>query len=86
MEKRTLNLGTVRVCPTCKRGDVIIRGMSVLGPSEVMTWDEEDKRYRFSHIADDQETYYLLDCEHSVTKTEVEKLEKPKFLRWYPQD
>lgn len=80
------NLGIIRLCPQCKQGNVIIRNVATSGPSEVFTWDEDQQRFNWSYTDDDKETFYGLDCGHTVTKTEVDKLETPKFVRWYPQE
>ena len=77
-----LNLGTVRACPSCKQGDVIIRSIITTGPTEVMEWDEEMQSLHYSHTKDDKETFYVLDCGHTVSRTLVEQEETPKFVRW----
>lgn len=79
-----LNFGVVGFCPECKRGNVIIRSFAATGPTEVMKWSEEERRYKYSHTEDDQETHYGLECGHTVTKTALEEATVPKFVRWYP--
>ncbi len=81
-----LNLGTVRACPSCKRGNVIIRGIITTGPTEVVDWDEEKKHFQYSHTKDDQESFYVLDCGHTESRTLVEQEETPKFVRWYIEE
>lgn len=80
------NLGIVRACPSCKRGNVIIRGIIMTGPTEVVNWNAEEKNFQWSHTKDDRESFYALDCGHTVSRMLVEKEETPKFVRWYPEE
>lgn len=81
-----MNLGTVRACPSCKRGNVIIRSIIITGPTEVVNWNAEEKHFQWSHTKDDKESFYALDCGHTVSRVLVEKEETPKFVRWYPEE
>ena len=81
-----LNLGTVRACPACKQGNMIIRSIITTGPTEVVNWDAEEKSFQWSHTKDDKESFYALDCGHTVSRTLVEQEETPKFVRWYIEE
>ena len=81
-----LNLGTVRACPSCKQGNVIIRSIITTGPTEVVDWNVEEKSFRYSHTKDDKESFYVLDCGHTESRTLVEQEETPKFVRWHIEE
>ena len=81
-----LNLGTVRVCPSCKQGNVIIRSVITTGPSQVLHWDPATGTIQGSHTKDDKESFYALDCGHTVSRTLVEQEETPKFVRWHIEE
>ncbi len=81
-----LDLGTVRACPICKRGNIIIRSIVSHGPTQVVVnWAASDKPNVYEEKSD-REVWYVLDCGHKVSEGAVQQENTPKFVRWYPED
>lgn len=80
------DFGTVRTCPKCRRGNVSIAHVISWGPAVEMVWNEETEKYEFVPVVKNPETFYNLECGHTVTKSDAEDMEVPKFVRWYPQE
>ncbi len=81
-----LDLGTVRACPECRRGNVIIRHIISRGPTQVVVnWADPDKPNVYEEESD-REVWYVLDCGHKVSEEAVRQEETPKFVRWYPEE
>lgn len=81
-----LNLGTVRACPVCKRGNVIVRSIVTRGPTEVVVnWGDPNTPTPYEQQGE-AESFYKLDCGHTVSEEDVRQEEAPKFVRWCPEE
>ena len=80
------NLGAVRACPECKRGNVTIKSIVSHGSTQVIVdWGNPDKPNIYEEESD-RETWYVLDCGHKVSEEAALQEEIPKFVRWYPEE